>query len=147
MYHILNDVVSCEECEVYSWFPEPEYDPHVQSDDNDESDDGLEELLEEQDEHIETMADGMDVDEPAWGQAGLELEGAPVDRLTHPSGARKETSEPMAPPMEHVNSSDRFRSLLWSANYFFYNRSVPSSSDSHLDRSDWDADDRSECCT
>lgn len=120
MYTILNDIVPFDECEVYSWYPEPEYDPHVQSDENDESDDGLEELLEE-DDRAETMADGMDVDEPAWGQGGMELDDAPSSSTEASSRAKARTGL-MAPPMEQVSSSERLRKLLWSANYFFYSR-------------------------
>lgn len=128
MYTILNDVVPFDECEVYSWYPEPEYDPHVQSDDNDGSDDGLEELLEDE-EQGESMADGMDVDEPAWGHGGMELDDVP-DKSAQPSSSSRTSKQaktmamppPMAPPMEHVSSNDRMRGLLWSANYFFYSR-------------------------
>lgn len=123
MYSILNDVVPFDECEVYSWFPEPEYDPHAQSDDSDASDDGLEELLAEEDVPAE-MADGMEVDEPAWGQGGMELD---VGDSKASSSARRQSKqdsmlETIAPPMEEANSSDRIRGLLWSANYFFYSK-------------------------
>jgi hypothetical protein len=121
MSSILNDVVPFDECEVYSWYPEPEYDPHLQSDDNDESDDGIDEMFEEQEEQTETMADGMDVDEPAWGQAGMELDDAPGSS-NGASRRKRQQPELMAPPMEHANSSERLRKLLWSANYFFYSR-------------------------
>lgn len=122
MFTILNDVVPFDECEVYSWYPEPEYDPHVQSDENDGSDDDLDELLEEEEEQAETMADGMDVDEPAWGQGGMELDEQPLD--SSKTAKRNKHAEPeiLAPPMEQVSSSERLRKLLWSANYFFYSR-------------------------
>ena len=124
MYSILNDIVPFDECEVYSWFPEPEYDPHIQSDDSDESDDGLEELLEEQDGQRDSMAEGMDVDEPAWGHGGMELDDVPVSQAKQNGigGPRADDVGMMAPPMVPVNSSDRVRGLLWSANYFFYSR-------------------------
>jgi hypothetical protein len=123
MYSILNDVVPFDECEVYSWFPEPEYDPHAQSDDSDASDDGLEELLAEEDVPA-VMADGMEVDEPAWGQGGMELD---VGDSKASSSARRNSKqdsmlEAIAPPMEEAKSSDRIRGLLWSANYFFYSK-------------------------
>lgn len=120
IYSILNDVVPFDECEVYSWYPEPEYDPHVQSDEPDESDDELDEL----DEQAETMADGMDVDEPSWGQGGMELDDVPRTSSKTSSRTKKRHPELMAPPMEQANSSERLRKLLWSANYFFYSRSV-----------------------
>jgi hypothetical protein len=121
MYSILNDVVPFDECEVYSWFPEPEYDPHAQSDDPDASDDGLEELLAEEER---AASDGMEVDEPTWGQGGMELEmdAGPSSRSRRGSKQGDPMPPPVAPPMEEAISGDRIRGLLWSANYFFYNR-------------------------
>lgn len=126
MYTILNDVVPFDECEVYSWFPEPEYDPHAQSDDTDASDDGLEELLAEEEEDVVVVNDGMELDEPSWGQGGMELdldEKAPGASSSRRRGSKYDPlPELVAPPMEEVNSSDRIRGLLWSANYFFYSK-------------------------
>jgi hypothetical protein len=42
LYRVLNEVVPLDECEVYSWFPEPEYDPHTQPEDGEVSDGGYE---------------------------------------------------------------------------------------------------------
>ena len=124
MSAILNDIVPFDECEVYSWFPEPEYDPHIQSDESDESDDGLEELLEEQDGQRDKMADDMEVDEPSWGQGGMELDDVPVSRSEQNGRRRSKADEAgmMAPPLVPTKSNDRVRGLLWSANYFFYSR-------------------------
>jgi hypothetical protein len=117
MFTILNDIVPFDECEVYSWFPEPEYDPHAQSESSG-SDDGMEELLEE--DRVE--GDGMELDEPTWGQGGMELDDAPpsISARRHSDSAGI-IPPPMA-PLEPVKSGDRIRGLLWSANYFFYSR-------------------------
>lgn len=125
MYTILNDVVPFDECEVYSWFPEPEYDPHALSDDTDASDDGLEELLAQEEDVVE-VNDGMELDEPSWGQGGMELdldEKVPGTSSSRRRGSKYDPMpEPVAPPMEEAISSDRIRGLLWSANYFFYSK-------------------------
>jgi len=117
MYTILNDIVPFDECEVYSWFPEPEYDPHAQSESSG-SDDGLEELIEE--ERVD--ADGMELDEPTWGQGGMELDDVPASTSTRRHSHSAAMVPPPMAPLEPVKSGDRVRGLLWSANYFFYSR-------------------------
>ena len=69
LYRTLCEVVPLDESEVYSWFPEPEYDPHIDAEDGEASEDGFE--LDEEEENV--MGD-MDLDEPSWGQAGMELD-------------------------------------------------------------------------
>jgi hypothetical protein len=119
LYRVLNEVVPLDECEVYSWFPEPEYDPHTQPEDGEVSDGGY-----EFDEDV--FEGGMDVDEDgdgpvSWGQAGMELDDVPV-----PVHRRKSTSRafpgssPIIRPVSH--NSERNGGLLWSANYFFYSK-------------------------
>jgi len=133
LYRILNEVVPLDECEVYSWFPEPEYDPHIQAEDGEASEDGFE-LNEEEEVLIgDGRLDGMDVDQenPAnWGQAGMELDdvsaSVPMARTRSRSGKAEQTSGDAL-----VGSSDedweggrgsRSGGLLWSANYFFYSK-------------------------
>jgi hypothetical protein len=117
MYTILNDIVPFDECEVYSWFPEPEYDPHAQSESSG-SDDELEELMEE--ERVDR--DGMELDEPSWGQGGMELDDAPPETSARRHSHSAALGLPPMVPLEPVKSGDRARGLLWSANYFFYSR-------------------------
>jgi hypothetical protein len=117
MYTILNDIVPFDECEVYSWFPEPEYDPHAQSESSG-SDDELEELIEE--ERVD--GDGMELDEPSWGQGGMELDDAPPSTSARRHSHSAALGLPPMVPLEPVKSGDRARGLLWSANYFFYSR-------------------------
>jgi hypothetical protein len=112
MFTILNDIVPFDECEVYSWFPEPEYDPHAQSDDP--TDDEVEELQDED------SAESMELDEPSWGHGGMELDDVPP--LTGSSRRYSHPTERIVTPVETLSPSDRIRGLLWSANYFFYNR-------------------------
>jgi hypothetical protein len=105
MYTILNDIVPFDECEVYSWFPEPEYDPHAQSESSG-SDDELEELIEEE---------RVDAD-------GMELDDAPPSTSARRHSHSAALGLPPMVPLEPVKSGDRARGLLWSANYFFYSR-------------------------
>ncbi|BEI80648.1 hypothetical protein CcaverHIS002_0111770 [Cutaneotrichosporon cavernicola] len=73
LYRILNEVVPLNECEVYSWFPEPEYDPHVEPEENEEASEYDEE---DSEEFLSLDDDPMDIDDGpiSWGQAGMELE-------------------------------------------------------------------------
>lgn len=128
----LNEVVPLDECEVYSWFPEPEYDPHAQSDEGEGSEDdfGIEEELED----VDDQRNDMDIDmEPSWGQAGMELDDVPPSA---PPGAGKRRSvdgPSMTSPMYNPDSvaqeeewdagrDRRMGGLLWSSNYFFYSK-------------------------
>ncbi|ORY25354.1 Maf1 regulator-domain-containing protein [Naematelia encephala] len=98
IYRILNDVLPLDECEVYSWFPEPEYDPHMDLEDGEVSEGEDEEML-----------DDMDIDEPSWGTGGMEIEGV----TPAPSRAKPDVA---------VREKKAGGGLLWSANYFFYSR-------------------------
>lgn len=146
LYRTLNDIVPLEECEVYSWVPEPEYDPHVDIEDN-VSDDGYpieEEVLDDRGPDDDIPMD-MDDLPAAWG-AGMELDDVPQaqpmaraksaehsDR--HGRGAAKRKTSgatPVAPivaelpeiPAVDFEAARERRSagLLWSELYFFYCR-------------------------
>jgi hypothetical protein len=101
LYRALSDVVPLDECEVYSWFPEPEYDPHIDAEDGEASEDGFEE---------EEDVGDMEIEDPSWGQAGMELDDVPAP--------------PPPPKVDEEEPERRAGSLLWSANYFFYSRWV-----------------------
>lgn len=118
VWRILNEVIPMDECEVYSWFPEPEYDPHVDPEDGELSDDDYEEE-EEQEEMLDDLE--MDMDPPAtWGQAGMDLDdGATSSTVT--------SAVDQPPRIGRTSSGERERErravgLLWSQNYFFYSK-------------------------
>lgn len=122
---------------MYSWYPEPEYDPHVDPEET-------EEATEYEDSDTESDS-GMDLDIDidgegpyvSWGQAGMELEmdGVPAAPSTRPQrrfstntlGTVDELtdismSSPRLGPSDDWNPGRRVGELLWSANYFFYSK-------------------------
>lgn len=118
-------MIDLEECEVYSWFPSPEYDPHAEAEEGELSED--EEIL---DESLEMDLDENET-EASWGQAGMEMEVEPVlgGGVMETRQRRKSKGGPMeAPPTLHKRSSEddglgrRGGGLLWSTNYFFYSK-------------------------
>jgi len=141
LYRILNDIVPLQECEVYSWFPEPEYDPHVDPEENEEAS----EYEDDDSDDMMDMDDSMDIDIDgegayvSWGQAGMELELDDVPSSTAPPRTRSYSSSSrvrlddfdlsLSPRLGAVDehtassfSSRRVGGLLWSANYFFYSK-------------------------
>jgi hypothetical protein len=137
LYRILNEVVPLNECEVYSWFPEPEYDPHVEPEENEEASEYDEE---DSEEFMALDDDPMDIDDGpiSWGQAGMELELDDVPEssvLPNPTRSVRSMSLSSAidfsdlamfsPTLGAISDSGRGRKvggLLWSANYFFYSK-------------------------
>lgn len=127
LYQSLNRVVALDDAEVYSWFPEPEYDPHLSADD-DASVMEEEETLQEEDEIV-----AMDLDEPTSYNAGMEVEledvpsSAPMLRTKSSNNQAKKGRGEVAnrPKLDEewgVARDRRKGGLLWSANYFFYSR-------------------------
>lgn len=112
------------ECEVYSWFPEREYDPHLDPDDDEYSDEEIEEdpIIDED------RGDDMDLDDPSWGQAGMELDDVPgsLSARRRASGSKMSPVSPTFGPDTSFSSNDGYEKrrarLLWSQNYFFYSR-------------------------
>lgn len=139
VFRALNEVVPLDECDVYSWFPEPEYDPHAQGDDDDESDDEYGLLPEADiDEHLDLAGD-MDIDlEPAWGHAGMELDdiptATPMGKTRSSQEARRKSMNMPSVTAQALSRSEirhlddgaaegrRVGGLLWSSNYFFYSK-------------------------
>ena len=126
LYRLLGEVIPLDagECEVYSWFPEPEYDPHLEPEEDEMSDDGYEE-----EEMMQDQADDMDMDDPSWGQAGMELddvpESAPMSQRRRSSGGKrspKAGADGSFSSGSYESHERRRGGLLWSQNYFFYSR-------------------------
>lgn len=136
---VLQEVIDLDSCEVYSWFPSPEYDPHAEPEDGELSDDGFEP---EEDLLDESMEVDMDVDEneteASWGQAGMELDvgtepilgGGVMETRRRSSRTKRRpsgTETAMLPPalpnrLSDEDTSRRAGRLLWSTNYFFYSK-------------------------
>ena len=127
---MLNEVVSLEECEVYSWFPEPEYDPHIDAEDGETSQDGFP----YEEEAVQAEDASMDVEDsetPAsWGQGGMEMDDVPGSvpmartRTTSGKGKGDVRDTPVSDRLEEWEAGRvrRGGGLLWSANYFFYSK-------------------------
>lgn len=140
LYRHLCDVVPLDECEVYSWFPSYEYDPHVDPEEGEGSDDGYDYDYDFDDD----VPGGMELDDPteaSWGQAGMELDmdGPPPPTGTlgsgsHGGGRRDSKSRPFGRVSDPAGTLPMFKrpsedegvrgsgGLLWSANYFFYSK-------------------------
>lgn len=124
------------ECEVYSWYPEPEYDPHVDPEENEEAS----EYDDEEDGDEMHEDDSMDIDidgegaYASWGQAGMELE---LDDVPETSVLKTTRSASLASSaidfgdlamfspqstMSELGRGRKVGGLLWSANYFFYSK-------------------------
>ncbi|KAK8846689.1 hypothetical protein IAR55_005776 [Kwoniella newhampshirensis] len=132
LYRALNEVLPMEDCEVYSWFPEPEYDPHVDAPDDPSSGDDEDDYLNEEDEDNIMMDVDGDQDIPAsWGGAGMDMDtedsptsgpvpmSAPMIRQKSTSGGGRRASEGSG---WESGRERRVGGLLWSANYFFYSK-------------------------
>nr|ODN76443.1 hypothetical protein L203_06399 [Cryptococcus depauperatus CBS 7841] len=124
LYRVLNDVVQMDDCEVYSWFPEPEYDPHMDPGEAEmeESDDGY--FEEEDEDFILVDEDKVGDSETTWGtgmdldiEMEIEEEGKRTDRIKSPAFVYNGKTF-----NEEWNRSRKASGLLWSANYFFYNK-------------------------
>ncbi|WVF70138.1 hypothetical protein IAT40_004926 [Kwoniella sp. CBS 6097] len=134
LYRILNEVVPMDECEVYSWFPEPEYDPHIDAP-TDASDEEEDDILNEADEDFAMDMDADAEIPPNWGVGGMDLdvdeeklESVPMARQNSTSGGGGANAN-VAAARRLSESGDwavgrerRVGGLLWSANYFFYSK-------------------------
>lgn len=117
---------------MYSWFPEPEYDPHVDPEENEEASEYDEE---DSDDMIGNMDMDIDIDGEgpyvSWGQAGMDLEvnGAPSSSSSsmRPRSMSRNAIEDLEMGSPYLSASDfpavrKVGGLLWSANYFFYSK-------------------------
>ena len=142
MYRVLNDIVPLDDCEVYSWFPEPEYNPQLFLEDGDMSDDGF--VLDDTVEEEETLTSppasqemDVDADVPEWGSQGMDLDDVPpstsMQRARTGSGSKQKsfdrgprptTSDPArrSRDVTYEPSGQHGGGLLWSKMYFFYSR-------------------------
>ncbi|KIR54438.1 hypothetical protein I315_02920 [Cryptococcus gattii Ru294] len=113
LYRALNQVISMDDSDVYSWFPEPEYDPHM---DSVEAGEGREDYIEEEEEGMDVEDENSGDRSDTWGTGmdlDMEMEIEGEDRR---NSGRQPVSDVWEAPERRVGS------LLWSANYFFYNK-------------------------
>ncbi|TBU46804.1 Maf1-domain-containing protein [Dichomitus squalens] len=107
VYNTLNREISLAECEVYSYTPDPEFDPHANdTDDEDELASADDDGAPSSDDDIQFQFDDYDVDE------------APARRRNTGSTDESDREAP---------AGGRFRrrgALLWSSHWFFLNRKL-----------------------
>ncbi|KAH9928421.1 Maf1 regulator-domain-containing protein [Amylocystis lapponica] len=112
LYRILDDVIGLSECEVYSYTPDVEFDPHANdfSDDEDDIASVDDERSSSDGEEPTFQFDDYDVDEvsrrPAWHDEN-ENDGPPA-RVVSPA---------------HIRLRRR-GALLWSSHWFFLSRKL-----------------------
>ncbi|OWZ71928.1 hypothetical protein AYX14_02602 [Cryptococcus neoformans] len=113
LYRALNQVISMDDSDVYSWFPEPEYDPHM---DSIEDGEGREDYIEEEEEGMDVEDENSGDRSDTWGTGmdlDMEMEIEGEDRR---NSGRQPVSDVWEAPERRVGG------LLWSVNYFFYNK-------------------------
>lgn len=104
-----------DDSDVYSWFPEPEYDPHM---DSIEDGEGREDYIEEEEEGMDVEDENSGGRSDTWGTGmdlDMEMEIEGEDRR---NSGRQPVSDVWEAPERRVGG------LLWSVNYFFYNKCV-----------------------
>lgn len=120
LHQILRTVIDIEDCEVYSYLPEPEYDPHNHT-------------LEQEEEFTDSESGDLpagdismdDPMEPGWGTAGMELDDVPNDRAfasSPPDLVRGSSNSSPSSSLATWRDDEvkHLGGLLWSANYFFF---------------------------
>jgi hypothetical protein len=112
LYRILDNAIRLSECEVYSYEPDIESDPHADDVDEDEDEVNSEDDHESSSEEEIFEFDDYDIDEhsskpkrPSWSSSGSsELEGSQI--------------------LSHITRMKRRGALLWSSHWFFLNRKL-----------------------
>ncbi|KAI0346260.1 Maf1-domain-containing protein [Trametopsis cervina] len=108
LYRVLNDAIGLDDCEVYSYEPDVEYDPHANdSDDEEDAASVGDEDSSEEEEPTTFQFDDYDVDEAprrsGWGGA-----------------VSSDESDEYTP---HIRMKRR-GALLWSSHWFFLNKKL-----------------------
>ncbi|KAJ9092438.1 hypothetical protein QFC21_006820 [Naganishia friedmannii] len=130
LLRVLGEVISLDDCVVYSYVPSPEADPHQEdiydeTADPDEDGDSSQRLT--MDDEDDTMTDSYDEDDKS-AELGIMLDfdeddidfGGPIGAGHGPRGAVNRPEDKL--PSRRMSQPDgRQRGgLLWSVNYFFY---------------------------
>ena len=103
LFRLIDDVVGLSDCEVYSYTPEIEADPHAH-DFSDEEDD---------------VATDEDEDSSTDEDLAFEFDDYDVDEVPHPLRTASHSPEDELFASSHVK---RRGALLWSSHWFFLNR-------------------------
>ncbi|KAK7690646.1 hypothetical protein QCA50_005745 [Cerrena zonata] len=120
LYRALDDVIGLADCEVYSYAPDQEFDPHANdfSDDEDDVASVGDENSTDDEEETQFELDDYDVDEvprrPSWRGS---LGGRTSSSTDSDDLDMQRTSSP------HIRMRRR-GALLWSSHWFFLNRKL-----------------------
>ena len=118
LYRALDDVIGLADCEVYSYAPDMEFDPHADDISDDEEDGSLDdEESSTDDEETTFQFDDYDVDE------------APVRRSTwrgsgHTSSTESDDFDAVVMGRSSPSMRRKKGALLWSSHWFFLNRKL-----------------------
>lgn len=117
LFRILDDVIGLSECEVYSYTPDIEFDPHANDYEDDEDDVASigDENSSEDDEELTFPFDDYDVDE-------MPRRSSAMSGRTASSGDSDDMPPRMSSPV-HIRMKRR-GALLWSTHWFFLNRKL-----------------------
>lgn len=114
LYQVLDKVITLEQCEVYSYAPEMESDPHADDTDSDSASD-VSSPSEDESYDLLGLDDGGASSPP---KAGIALSKSPY-------GSWVDDDDLFGSP-EHARATLRKTTggLLWSSHHFFYNRKL-----------------------
>ncbi|KAI0783623.1 Maf1 regulator-domain-containing protein [Abortiporus biennis] len=113
LYRKLDEVIGLSDCEVYSYTPDIEFDPHANDIDDDEDDVGSlgDEESSTDEEETTFQFDDYDVDEHPH-------------RLTWRSAVNGRNTSSMDSELSSTGPMKRHGALLWSSHWFFVNRKL-----------------------
>ena len=117
LYRALDEVIGLSDCEVYSYAPDMEYDPHANDMSDDEDDTSIDEESSTDDEETTFQFDDYDVDEAPrrsrWPSSAYTSSSADSDDFDS-------VVMGSSPP----STRRRKGALLWSSHWFFLNRKL-----------------------
>lgn len=108
VFRQLDEVIGLAECEVFSYSPDMEFDPHA----NDLSDDE------------DDVASIADEDSSSDDSPTFEFDDYDVDELSSPRRSRPSANSSATPIYQPSGGSKRRGALLWSSHWFFLNRKL-----------------------
>ncbi|GJJ08570.1 hypothetical protein Clacol_002789 [Clathrus columnatus] len=139
LYKTLDDVIKLSECEVFSYSPDPNSDPHAGDSDDEQivSDDDLSPSDEDYEDEVNQLSEQEEEEEYTFVFDEESISDEPVSasllkfRWLHDPPRKRHNSSDFS-ALDSPKRFNRFRSslrhrrprtpLLWSSNWFFYNR-------------------------
>jgi len=126
LYRILDEVIGLADCEVFSYSPDIDSDPHAN--DSDDEDDiasvADEDSSDDPDDELTFEFDDYGVDESFPDPSSARPASTPLQQRTHfrsHSGSTSSGDSPERRTFAHVRLKRRCGALLWSSHWFFLN--------------------------